>query len=90
MFNGRRSSLDAAKLKQENGRLQLQLVRLGQELRNNRNYASGLELLLHERLERIDTSGHRRSTAAQEPALRPGKRPPRCDAGSEVGCCFNS
>ena len=44
----------AVQLKRDNDALALQLVRLREQLRNKEHYASGLELLLHERLEKID------------------------------------
>jgi hypothetical protein len=44
----------AVQLKRDNDALALQLVRLREQLRNKEHYASGLEVLLRERMERID------------------------------------
>jgi predicted nuclease with TOPRIM domain len=44
----------AVQLKRDNDALALQLVRLREQLRNKEHYASGLEVLLRERLARID------------------------------------
>jgi hypothetical protein len=54
MFNGRRSSLDAAKLQQENHVLALRLLKVNAELRLKQTYCQRLEYLLHQRSERID------------------------------------
>ena len=44
----------AVQLKRDNDALALQVVRLREQLRNKEHYASGLEVLLRERMERID------------------------------------
>ena len=44
----------AVQLKRDNDALALQVVRLREQLRNKEHYASGLEVLLRERTERID------------------------------------
>ena len=50
----RKPSLDAQKLKQENDVLRTTICCLRRELENKQSQVGGLELLLHERLERID------------------------------------
>ena len=50
----RRARLTEVELKRQNETLALQLVRLREQLTSKHDYASRLEFLLHERMERID------------------------------------
>ena len=50
----RRARLTEVELKRQNETLALQLVRLREQLTSKQDYASRLEFLLHERMERID------------------------------------
>jgi chromosome segregation ATPase len=50
----RRTRLSEVQLKREVDALQMTLVRVREQLRNKESYASGLEVLVHERSERVD------------------------------------
>jgi predicted nuclease with TOPRIM domain len=50
----RRPNIDAVALKRKNDELASQLLRVREELRNKQTYTAGLEILLHERLGKID------------------------------------
>jgi hypothetical protein len=50
----RRPNIDAHKLKQENNTLQVTLTRLRMELNTKSNYVSRLELVVRERMDKID------------------------------------
>jgi len=54
MFNGRRPSLDALNLRQENGRLLTVICGLRREIENKRGHVQRLQVLLCSRLQRID------------------------------------
>ena len=70
-------------LERENHALQMAVLKLRRELTNKQQYAGRLEVLLHERMERIDEfERHDRPAPAAEPAAARWR-----DAGSEVGCC---
>jgi septal ring factor EnvC (AmiA/AmiB activator) len=53
-WNRRRARLDGIQLHRTNGALTTQLLQLREQLRNKERYASGLEILLRQRNERID------------------------------------
>ena len=53
-WNRRRIRLDQIQLQRTNGALSTQLLQLREQLRNKERYASGLEILLRQRNERID------------------------------------
>jgi septal ring factor EnvC (AmiA/AmiB activator) len=50
----RRPTIDAVALKRKNDELAFQLLRVREQLQNKERYAIGLEVLLRERLGRID------------------------------------
>ena len=53
-WNRRRARLNEIQLQRTNGTLSTQLLQLREQLRNKERYASGLEILLRQRNERID------------------------------------
>ena len=53
-WNRRRARLNEVQLQRTNGALSTQLLQLREQLRNKERYASGLEILLRQRNERID------------------------------------
>ena len=53
-WNRRRARLNEIQLQRTNGALSTQLFQLREQLRNKESYASGLEILLRQRNERID------------------------------------
>jgi hypothetical protein len=65
----RRQKITELELKHQFDTLQLQLVRLREQLTNKERYAAKLELLLRERLTRIDElKRHNRPPPRTEPA----------------------
>ena len=67
-WNRRRARLNEVQLQRTNGALSTQLLQLREQLRNKERYASGLEILLRQRNERID------QLTAQVDQLRSGDR----------------
>ena len=53
-WNRRRARLNEVQLQRTNGALSTQLLQLREQLRNKERYATGLEILLRQRNERID------------------------------------
>jgi len=53
-WNRRRARLNEIQLQRTNGTLSTQLSQLREQVRNKERYASGLEVLLRQRNERID------------------------------------
>ena len=53
-WNRRRARLNEIQLQRTNGALSTQLLQLCEQLRNKERYATGLEILLRQRNERID------------------------------------
>jgi len=53
-WNRRRARLNEIQWQRTNGALSTQLLQLREQLRNKERYASGLEILLRQRNERID------------------------------------
>ena len=63
-WNRRRARLNEVQLQRTNGALSTQLLQLREQLRNKERYASGLEILLRQRNERIEPT-HRPSRSTQ-------------------------
>jgi hypothetical protein len=79
-WNRRRARLNEIDLQRTNGALSTQLLQLREQLHNKERYASGLELLLRQRNERID------QLTAQVDQLRQHSR--HADEGAEYMAAF--
>ena len=76
----RRARLNEVQWQRTNGALSTQLLQLREQLRNKERYASGLEILLRQRNERID------QLTAQVDQLRQHSR--HADGGAEYMAMF--
>jgi septal ring factor EnvC (AmiA/AmiB activator) len=79
-WNRRRARLNEVQLQRTNGALSTQLLQLRKQLRNKERYATWLQVLLRERLERID------QLTAQVDQLRQHSR--HADEGAENMAMF--
>jgi hypothetical protein len=79
-WNRRRARFNEIQLQRTNGTLSTQLSQLREQVRNKERYASGLEILLRQRNERID------QLIAQVDQLRGHSR--HADEGAEYMATF--